>query len=93
MTEADVIAAIAAVLEIDPRELAPEDGPGTVAGWDSLKSIAVVVALERLAGRQLDLDRLASATCIRDFTTLVLATAASPHERPSVRRAGDERAV
>lgn len=89
ITAEHVIAAIAAELQADAGALDPDGGPGTIEGWDSLKSIHIVLVLEKLIGRRLDLEGLASATTIRDLTRLVLESSASRDERQGVRVAAE----
>ena len=84
-----MVATIAAALGADAGALDPDAGPGTVEGWDSLKSIHIVMALEELIGRRLDLDGLATATSIGDLTRLAMQTSAAQDECQSVRAAGE----
>lgn len=41
---------VGAVLEIDPAGVGPETSTDTVAGWDSLKQMRLVIAIEEAFG-------------------------------------------
>lgn len=55
---------VGAVLGIDPSSVRPDDSPATIAEWDSVRHLQLIVALEEEFGVQFDADEFASLTSI-----------------------------
>ncbi len=53
-----MIALFAKILKIDPSEVGPECNHETVASWDSLKQMSLVVAVEEEFGVQFEDDEI-----------------------------------
>lgn len=56
---------IGAVFDTDPDRLADDDSPRTIAAWDSVNHIHLVLALEAEFGVQFDPGELAGLTSVR----------------------------
>lgn len=55
---------VASVFDTDPAKLTDEDSPRTIAGWDSVNHIHLVLALEAEFGLQFDPGEVAGLTSI-----------------------------
>lgn len=68
---ADVKAAIAAVLEIDPTRLADSTAAGELPQWDSLGHLIVVAELEMRFGTRFSMEEILSARTVSDLAHLL----------------------
>jgi acyl carrier protein len=64
------------VLEIDASQVNADSGVHNTANWDSLASINIVLEVEKLAGRPLDLLELARVKTAADLVEIVCNAAA-----------------
>ena len=56
----------------DPRlELRPEMTARDVAGWDSLKTVIIIMAVEERFGFQMRTSEMDALRCVGDFITLI----------------------
>lgn len=65
----NVLALIASVLQVDPAQLAEDDGMDTIPQWDSLKVLLLASMIEVNHGITLsnaDIERLTSVRAVRE---------------------------
>ena len=55
---------VGAVFGVDPSSVRSEDSPDTIAEWDSVRHLQLIVALEEEFGVQFDADEFASLNSI-----------------------------
>jgi acyl carrier protein len=72
MNEIDLLSRMADILEVEPRVLSDDLGPGDIATWDSLGHIKLVVGIEEYAGVHLSDDDLMSLESVADFKRIFL---------------------
>lgn len=65
---------ISDVLSVDPKELDGDSGIATVAEWDSIRHVSVILAVEQVIGRQLETEEIMSATTIQGIGHVLEAT-------------------
>lgn len=63
-SDARLRSVIAAVFGTDPARLSDDDSPRTIAAWDSVNHIHLVLALEAEFGIQFDPGEVASLTSV-----------------------------
>jgi acyl carrier protein len=55
---------LADIFEIDPEEITPELGVGTIESWDSFRHLQAILAVEGEYGVQFDPQRIAELTTV-----------------------------
>jgi acyl carrier protein len=55
---------LADIFEIEPDEVTPETGVGTIETWDSFRHLQAILAVEGEYGVQLDPQRIADLTTV-----------------------------
>jgi acyl carrier protein len=55
---------LADIFEIEPDEVTPEAGVGTIETWDSFRHLQAILAVEGEYGVQLDPQRIADLTTV-----------------------------
>ena len=56
---------IASILDVEPESIGPDSSSDTIAGWDSLKHMNLVIALEEEFGVTIPDDEAANITSYR----------------------------
>lgn len=62
---------VADVLEVDPRDLNDEAGPGSIPNWTSLRHVQLVVALEEAYGVTFTADEIRAFRSIGDVRAVL----------------------
>ena len=63
----ELINFIASVMEVDPSELSEETAYGTIAKWDSLMHMKLVMEIEEEFDTEIPIDEVANIKTIKDF--------------------------
>lgn len=66
-----VIEVVAKALEISPDELGPDTSMDNTPLWDSVAHLSICLEFERRFGRALDLEKIFTASSVRDLAALV----------------------
>ena len=72
-TPRNLVAVIAEVLDIPEADLADSSSPESVSGWDSAKSMELVVYLEDLFELQFSADEIAAMSSVGEIRKLLIA--------------------
>ena len=63
----DFIRFIAGVMEVDPSELTPETGFGTIEKWDSLMHMRMVMEIEEEYDVEIPIEDIPNIRTLNDF--------------------------
>jgi acyl carrier protein len=66
-----VIEVIAKALEVSPDELGADTAMDNTPLWDSVAHLTICLEFERRFGRALDLEKIFTASSVRDLAELV----------------------
>ncbi len=66
-----VIEVVAKALEVSPDELGPDTSMDNTPLWDSVAHLAICLEFERRFGQALDLEKIFTASSVRDLAALV----------------------
>ena len=66
-----VMDVIAKALEVPAAEVSPETSMDNTPLWDSVAHLNICLEFERRFGRSLDLEKIFTASCVRDLAELV----------------------
>ena len=66
-----VIEVVAMALEISADELGPDTSMDNTPLWDSVAHLTICLEFERRFGRSLDLEKIFTASSVRDLADLV----------------------
>jgi acyl carrier protein len=66
-----VIEVVAKALEISPDELGPDTSMDDTPLWDSVAHLTICLEFERRFGQSLDLEKIFTASSVRDLAKLV----------------------
>jgi acyl carrier protein len=66
-----VIEVIAKALEVPPAEVGPETSMDNMPLWDSVAHLNICLEFERRFGHSLDLEKIFTASSVRDLAELV----------------------
>jgi acyl carrier protein len=66
-----VIEVIAKALDISTDDLGPETSMDNTPLWDSVAHLSICLEFERRFGRSLDLEKIFTASSVRDLAELV----------------------
>ena len=80
MDDAKLRQVVAKVLDVDPASLRDDSSPDTIDGWDSLKSIDLVLALEEAYGVRFTDDQMTSLTSLRLIGSVVREALGEPNQ-------------
>ena len=72
LNQRELVQIFAEILEVDPASLSDQSAPDNVKGWDSAKSLEIVVALEETLGFEFsaeELSEMASIGATREILT------------------------
>jgi acyl carrier protein len=66
-----VIVVIAKALDVSPDDLGPHTSMDNTPLWDSVAHLSICLEFERVFGRALDLEKIFTASSVRDLAELV----------------------
>ena len=55
---------LADIFEVEPKEITPESGVGSIESWDSFRHLQAILAIEGEYGVQFDPQRIADLTTV-----------------------------
>jgi acyl carrier protein len=64
LSRPELVRIFADVLEVDPESLSEESSPENVSGWDSAKSMEIVITLEEALDFEFSAEELAAMASI-----------------------------
>ena len=64
INQAEFMRMFAEILEVDPRSLSEQSSPENVQGWDSAKSMEIVISMEEAFNLEFSATELAGMTSI-----------------------------
>ena len=64
MSEGELMGIFAEILEVDPGILSEQSSPESVRGWDSAKSMEIVISIEEALSLEFSAGELAEMTSI-----------------------------
>ena len=86
MTEAEVYDRLTLIFREffdDPAlALAPETSPRDIEGWDSAKTVAILLEIEESFGFEMSSDEIDGLRCVADFAAVILSRTAEPPAGP-----------
>ena len=71
MTEQEFLEEFAVVMGADPKTVLPDTELESLEAWDSMGVLGVVALLDRVAGKGLEITRLAECTKVQDLVDIV----------------------
>ena len=66
-----VIALVAEILKVPTNDLGPDSSMANTPLWDSVAHLTICLEFERRFGRALDLEKIFTASSVRDLAELV----------------------
>ena len=64
LEQRELMRIFAEILEVDPRTLSEQSSPDNVKGWDSAKSMEIVITIEEALNLEFNADELAEMASI-----------------------------
>jgi acyl carrier protein len=68
---ADVVALVAATLDVPADQIGEDAGMATIAKWDSVAQLNICLAFQERFGIDMDMETIAAATCVTALAKLL----------------------
>jgi acyl carrier protein len=72
LDQRELMRIFAEVLEVDPSKLSEQSSPDNVQGWDSAKSMEIVITIEEALNLEFSADELAGMSSIGATKAMLL---------------------